>query len=187
MQGWCVRGRGRWQSLGCTIKLVPLAFLFIRAPASHWLAAILKRSGWVGDGQLSWRSDLLPVVAELLRTVEAEVPAAPEPSTPFEELPSPVLPMAPPLQWDEKKSECVVCMEQEVRPRHTHDAGAAGGVRAGSSTSPHICVPSQCLDAHPPAPEAQASQQGGRQGRAGQGSMWGLGRRLLSSCARLST
>ncbi|KAM6193060.1 E3 ubiquitin-protein ligase LRSAM1 isoform 1-T3 [Sarcoramphus papa] len=54
-------------------------------------------------------------IPELLRTVDAEVPAAPEPSAPFEEPPSPVVPMAPPLQWDEKKSECVVCMEQETQ------------------------------------------------------------------------
>ncbi|KAM6046889.1 E3 ubiquitin-protein ligase LRSAM1 isoform 3-T5 [Theristicus caerulescens] len=54
-------------------------------------------------------------IPELLRTVDAEVPAAPEPSAPFEELPSPVVPTAPPLQWDEKKSECVVCMEKETQ------------------------------------------------------------------------
>ncbi|NXE83360.1 LRSM1 ligase, partial [Cochlearius cochlearius] len=54
-------------------------------------------------------------IPELLRTVEAEVPAAPEPSAPFEELPSPLVPTAPPLRWDEKKSECIVCMEQETQ------------------------------------------------------------------------
>ncbi|NXT88471.1 LRSM1 ligase, partial [Anhinga rufa] len=54
-------------------------------------------------------------IPELLRTVDAEVPAAPEPSAPFEEPPSPVVPTAPPLQWDEKKSECIVCMEQETQ------------------------------------------------------------------------
>ncbi|NXN54815.1 LRSM1 ligase, partial [Rynchops niger] len=54
-------------------------------------------------------------IPELLRTVDAEVPAAPEPSAPFEEPPSPMVPTAPPLQWDEKKSECVVCMEQETQ------------------------------------------------------------------------
>ncbi|XP_037255640.1 E3 ubiquitin-protein ligase LRSAM1 isoform X2 [Falco rusticolus] len=54
-------------------------------------------------------------IPELLRTVSEEVPAAPEPSAPFEELLSPVVPTAPPLQWDEKKSECVVCMEQETQ------------------------------------------------------------------------
>lgn len=79
------------------------------------------------------------MVAELLRTVDAEVLAAPEPSTPFEEPPSPMVLMAPPLQW-EKKSECVVCMEQEVRPWHMCSAGAGGGVRAASSTSPPISV-----------------------------------------------
>ncbi|NXK26342.1 LRSM1 ligase, partial [Arenaria interpres] len=54
-------------------------------------------------------------IPELLRTVDAEVPAAPEPSAPLEEPPSPVVPTAPPLHWDEKKSECVVCMEQETQ------------------------------------------------------------------------
>ncbi|NXX53230.1 LRSM1 ligase, partial [Scopus umbretta] len=54
-------------------------------------------------------------IPELLRTVDAEIPAAPEPSAPFEEPPSPVVPTAPLLQWDEKKSECVVCMEQETQ------------------------------------------------------------------------
>ncbi|KAM4647455.1 E3 ubiquitin-protein ligase LRSAM1 isoform 8-T9 [Amazona ochrocephala] len=46
---------------------------------------------------------------------DTEVPAAPEPSAPCEEPPSPVVPTAPLLQWDEKKSECVVCMEQETQ------------------------------------------------------------------------
>ncbi|XP_071621935.1 E3 ubiquitin-protein ligase LRSAM1 isoform X3 [Heliangelus exortis] len=54
-------------------------------------------------------------IPELLRTVDTEVPAAPEPSAPFEEVPSPVVPTAPPLQSGEKKSECVVCMEQETQ------------------------------------------------------------------------
>ncbi|XP_065504543.1 E3 ubiquitin-protein ligase LRSAM1 isoform X1 [Caloenas nicobarica] len=54
-------------------------------------------------------------IPELLRTVDAEVPAAPEPSAPLEEPLSPAVPTAPPLQWDEKKSECVVCMEQETQ------------------------------------------------------------------------
>ncbi|NXW83230.1 LRSM1 ligase, partial [Alopecoenas beccarii] len=54
-------------------------------------------------------------IPELLRTVDAEVPAAPEPSAPLEEPLSPTVPKAPPLQWDEKKSECVVCMEQETQ------------------------------------------------------------------------
>ncbi|NXV72581.1 LRSM1 ligase, partial [Atlantisia rogersi] len=54
-------------------------------------------------------------IPELLRTADAEVPEAPEPSAPCEEFPSPTLPTAPPLQWDEKKSECVVCMEQETQ------------------------------------------------------------------------
>ncbi|KAM6110412.1 E3 ubiquitin-protein ligase LRSAM1 isoform 1-T1 [Pterocles gutturalis] len=54
-------------------------------------------------------------IPELLGTAEAEVPAAPEPSAPAEEPLSPVVPTAPPLRWDEKKSECVVCMEQETQ------------------------------------------------------------------------
>ncbi|NWU80099.1 LRSM1 ligase, partial [Onychorhynchus coronatus] len=52
-------------------------------------------------------------IPELQRGVDTEVPAAPEPSAPLEEPPSPEGPMAPPLQWEERKSECVVCMEQE--------------------------------------------------------------------------
>ncbi|NXH46515.1 LRSM1 ligase, partial [Dicaeum eximium] len=52
-------------------------------------------------------------IPELRRTEDSEVPAAPGPSAPLEEPPSPAAPTAPPLQWDEKKSECVVCMEQE--------------------------------------------------------------------------
>ncbi|NWR79705.1 LRSM1 ligase, partial [Centropus unirufus] len=54
-------------------------------------------------------------IPELLRKVDAEVPVAPQPSAPLEEPPSPVVPTAPGLQWDEKKSECVVCMEQETQ------------------------------------------------------------------------
>ncbi|XP_031457385.1 E3 ubiquitin-protein ligase LRSAM1 isoform X1 [Phasianus colchicus] len=54
-------------------------------------------------------------IPELLRTVDAEVPAATQPSAPEEETPSSVVPTAPLLQWDEKKSECVVCMEQEAQ------------------------------------------------------------------------
>ncbi|XP_061233971.1 E3 ubiquitin-protein ligase LRSAM1 isoform X2 [Neopsephotus bourkii] len=54
-------------------------------------------------------------IPELLRTEDTEVPAAPEPSAPWEEPPSPVVPTAPLLQWDEKRSECVVCMEQETQ------------------------------------------------------------------------
>ncbi|NWQ85334.1 LRSM1 ligase, partial [Burhinus bistriatus] len=53
-------------------------------------------------------------IPELLKSVDAEVPAAPEPSAAFEEPLSPVVPTAPALQWD-KKSECVVCMEQETQ------------------------------------------------------------------------
>ncbi|NWZ20047.1 LRSM1 ligase, partial [Asarcornis scutulata] len=53
-------------------------------------------------------------IPELLKTVDAEVPAAPEPSAPEEEAPSTVTPTAPPLRWDEK-SECVVCMEREAQ------------------------------------------------------------------------
>ncbi|XP_075295732.1 E3 ubiquitin-protein ligase LRSAM1 isoform X2 [Opisthocomus hoazin] len=54
-------------------------------------------------------------IPELLRTADAEVPVALEPSAPFEEAPSPMVPTAPVLQWGEKKSECVVCMEQEAQ------------------------------------------------------------------------
>ncbi|NWI54407.1 LRSM1 ligase, partial [Calyptomena viridis] len=52
-------------------------------------------------------------IPELQRAVDTEVPVAPEPSAPFEEPLSPVGPTAPPLQWEERKSECVVCLEQE--------------------------------------------------------------------------
>ncbi|NXX25858.1 LRSM1 ligase, partial [Nicator chloris] len=52
-------------------------------------------------------------VPELRRAEDTEVPAAAEPSAPLEEPASPAAPTAPPLKWDEKKSECVVCMEQE--------------------------------------------------------------------------
>uniref|UniRef100_A0A8C5X725 Leucine rich repeat and sterile alpha motif containing 1 n=1 Tax=Malurus cyaneus samueli TaxID=2593467 RepID=A0A8C5X725_9PASS len=38
-----------------------------------------------------------------------------EPSAPLEEPPSPAGPTAPPLQWDQSKWECVVCMEQETQ------------------------------------------------------------------------
>ncbi|XP_072792595.1 E3 ubiquitin-protein ligase LRSAM1 isoform X4 [Taeniopygia guttata] len=48
---------------------------------------------------------------ELRRAEDTGVPAAPEPSAPLEEPPGPAVPTAP--LWDEKKSECVVCMEQE--------------------------------------------------------------------------
>ncbi|NXP56207.1 LRSM1 ligase, partial [Heliornis fulica] len=54
-------------------------------------------------------------IPELLRTADTEVPGALEPSAPCEESPSPTVPTAPLLQWDEKKSECVVCMEQETQ------------------------------------------------------------------------
>ncbi|NXH17807.1 LRSM1 ligase, partial [Bucco capensis] len=67
--------------------------------------AILKRA-----------QDILAVaetIPELLRTVDAEVPAAPEPSAPCEEPASPGLPTA--LHWDQSKAECVVCMEQETQ------------------------------------------------------------------------
>ncbi|XP_059721052.1 E3 ubiquitin-protein ligase LRSAM1 isoform X3 [Haemorhous mexicanus] len=52
-------------------------------------------------------------IPELRRAEDSEVPAGPEPSAPLEETPGPTAPTAPPLQGDEKKSECVVCMEQE--------------------------------------------------------------------------
>ncbi|NXJ15548.1 LRSM1 ligase, partial [Odontophorus gujanensis] len=54
-------------------------------------------------------------IPELLRTEDTEVPAATEPSAPEEETLSSVVPTAPLLQGDEKKSECVVCMEQEAQ------------------------------------------------------------------------
>uniref|UniRef100_A0A7M4EYE0 Leucine rich repeat and sterile alpha motif containing 1 n=1 Tax=Crocodylus porosus TaxID=8502 RepID=A0A7M4EYE0_CROPO len=53
-------------------------------------------------------------IPELLKRTEAEVPAIPEPSAPPEEIPSAVFPSAPQLEVDERKSECVVCMEREA-------------------------------------------------------------------------
>lgn len=146
-------GREHWHSSGCAAKLVPSTFLLTRALSTRLPAAIPMRAGRVGDGQLSWCSDLLLVVAELLSTVDTEVPAAPEPSAPFEEPLSPAVPTAPPLQWDQKKSECVVCMEQEVRPRNTPGAGAGAGA---SSTAPRTSEHSL----------AWAVRGGGKQGRA---------------------
>lgn len=119
------------RSSGCNVKLLPLSSLFIGSMGTPHLAVTPVPMGWVGGGQQSWCSDLLPVVAELLRTEDIEVPAAPEPSAPCEEPPSPVVLTAPLLQWDEKKSECVVCMEQEVRPRHAW-CWSRGGVRAAA-------------------------------------------------------
>uniref|UniRef100_A0A8C6N752 Uncharacterized protein n=1 Tax=Melopsittacus undulatus TaxID=13146 RepID=A0A8C6N752_MELUD len=116
-------------------------------------------------------------IPELLRTEDTEVPAAPEPSAPWEEPPSPAVPTAPLLQWDEKRSECVVCMEQEVRPR-TCVALEQGW---GEGSSPIALG----IDASAPRhSQAQASPWGGRQGRAR--LLGGLGRALLSSCAALS-
>uniref|UniRef100_A0A672UAG2 Leucine rich repeat and sterile alpha motif containing 1 n=1 Tax=Strigops habroptila TaxID=2489341 RepID=A0A672UAG2_STRHB len=84
--------------------------------AHHRVSLRALNSGYTERGaQLSRCSDLLPVVAELLRTEDTEVLAGPEPNGPCEEPPSPAVPTAPPLQWDEKKSECVVCMEQETQ------------------------------------------------------------------------
>uniref|UniRef100_A0A8C3HWF5 Leucine rich repeat and sterile alpha motif containing 1 n=1 Tax=Chrysemys picta bellii TaxID=8478 RepID=A0A8C3HWF5_CHRPI len=50
-------------------------------------------------------------IPELLKSTETKGPAAPEPSAPLEE----TLPSAPQLELDERKSECVVCMEQEAQ------------------------------------------------------------------------
>ncbi|KFV14844.1 E3 ubiquitin-protein ligase LRSAM1, partial [Pterocles gutturalis] len=82
-------------------------------------------------------------IPELLGTAEAEVPAAPEPSAPAEEPLSPVVPTAPPLRWDEKKSECVVCMEQETQMIF---------LPCG-----HVCCCQSCcerLHARPPCPQS---------------------------------
>ncbi|XP_059571446.1 E3 ubiquitin-protein ligase LRSAM1 isoform X4 [Alligator mississippiensis] len=53
-------------------------------------------------------------IPELLKRTEAEVPATPEPSAPSEEIPSAVFPSAAQLELDERRSECVVCMEREA-------------------------------------------------------------------------
>ncbi|XP_050782448.1 E3 ubiquitin-protein ligase LRSAM1 isoform X2 [Gopherus flavomarginatus] len=50
-------------------------------------------------------------IPELLKSPETKGPAAPEPSAPPEE----ILPSAPQLELDKRKSECVVCMEQEAQ------------------------------------------------------------------------
>ncbi|NXE67365.1 LRSM1 ligase, partial [Calcarius ornatus] len=52
-------------------------------------------------------------IPELWRAEDSEAPAGPEPSAPLEEPPGPAALTTPPLQGDERKSECVVCMEQE--------------------------------------------------------------------------
>ncbi|NXG21854.1 LRSM1 ligase, partial [Grallaria varia] len=49
-------------------------------------------------------------IPELQRVVDTEAPVAPEPSAPLEE---PLSPTAPPLQGEDRRSECVVCLEQE--------------------------------------------------------------------------
>ncbi|KAM6297020.1 E3 ubiquitin-protein ligase LRSAM1 [Aegotheles albertisi] len=88
---------------------------------SSMTASDLEKIGVVEAGLqraiLTRAQEILAVaktIPELLRTVDVEIPAAPEPSAPEEPL-SPVVPTAPPPQWDERKSECVVCMEQETQ------------------------------------------------------------------------
>ncbi|KAM9116788.1 E3 ubiquitin-protein ligase LRSAM1 isoform 2-T2 [Pangshura tecta] len=50
-------------------------------------------------------------IPELLKSTETKGPAAPEPRAPPEE----TLPSAPQLELGKRKSECVVCMEQEAQ------------------------------------------------------------------------
>uniref|UniRef100_A0A8C8SZ91 Leucine rich repeat and sterile alpha motif containing 1 n=1 Tax=Pelusios castaneus TaxID=367368 RepID=A0A8C8SZ91_9SAUR len=72
----------------------------------------LEKVGWRTGGWCQ-HSRLLLLPAELLKSTEA--PAAPEPSAPAEEgLPAPA-PSVPQLELGERKSECVVCMEQEAQ------------------------------------------------------------------------
>ncbi|XP_077643967.1 E3 ubiquitin-protein ligase LRSAM1 isoform X2 [Lonchura striata] len=120
-------------------------------------------------------------IPELRRAEDTGVPAAPEPSAPLEEPPGPAVPTAPP--WDEKKSECVVCMEQEVRAG-TARGWSSGRREGGIQRSPSSVCPArpwQCPGAHPTSSQAQpgwASQQGWRERRAGQGRT-GLGPDLV--------
>ncbi|XP_067417655.1 E3 ubiquitin-protein ligase LRSAM1 isoform X2 [Emydura macquarii macquarii] len=53
-------------------------------------------------------------IPELLKSTETKVPV-PEPSTPPEETLPAEVPSAPQLELDERKSECVVCMEREAQ------------------------------------------------------------------------
>lgn len=109
------------------------------------------------------------MVAELRREEDTEVPAAPEPSAPPEE---PAGPTAPPLQWDEKKSECVVCMEQEVRPGTAWGCSRGGG-RAGPSTSPGLCPqpgPGSAGCSSRQLPGTAGLGEGGREGQGREGT-----------------
>lgn len=55
------------------------------------------------------------VPTELSKLPKGEVLGALEPTAP-EELPEPVRPSAPPAELEVQTSECVVCLEREVRP-----------------------------------------------------------------------
>uniref|UniRef100_A0A8C2TYX0 Leucine rich repeat and sterile alpha motif containing 1 n=1 Tax=Coturnix japonica TaxID=93934 RepID=A0A8C2TYX0_COTJA len=91
-----------------------LVNLLTELSAEHYVPVFAHHRISLGVLSTMTASDL-EKVQELLRTVDTEVPAATQPSAPEEETPSSVVPTAPPLQWDEKKSECVVCMEQEAQ------------------------------------------------------------------------
>uniref|UniRef100_A0A5F8GU06 Leucine rich repeat and sterile alpha motif containing 1 n=1 Tax=Monodelphis domestica TaxID=13616 RepID=A0A5F8GU06_MONDO len=83
--------------------------------------------------------DVTKTLPELLKSVERESPEALEPVS-AEEPPDAVTPTAPPAQLDVQASECVVCLEREVRadmlgrePRHSFCIGTS----------------TKCLCAHP--------------------------------------
>uniref|UniRef100_A0A8C5JNJ0 Leucine rich repeat and sterile alpha motif containing 1 n=1 Tax=Junco hyemalis TaxID=40217 RepID=A0A8C5JNJ0_JUNHY len=100
-------------------------------------------------------------IPELRRAEESEAPAGPEPSAPLEEPPGPAAP------GDERQSECVVCMEREVRAGTARDGAGRGG-RAGSSAAPALPGPGM-PGAHPA--RSGHGRAGGETGRDGRGSV----------------
>uniref|UniRef100_A0A8C0J657 Leucine rich repeat and sterile alpha motif containing 1 n=1 Tax=Chelonoidis abingdonii TaxID=106734 RepID=A0A8C0J657_CHEAB len=88
--------------------------------AHHRLSLEMLSTMTLSDlAKVRWQTPLRLVLAfmflllttELLESTETKGPAAPEPSAPPEE----ILPSAPQLELDKRKSECVVCMEQEAQ------------------------------------------------------------------------
>uniref|UniRef100_A0A8C3NJ42 Leucine rich repeat and sterile alpha motif containing 1 n=1 Tax=Geospiza parvula TaxID=87175 RepID=A0A8C3NJ42_GEOPR len=119
-------------------------------------------------------------IPELPRAEESAVPAGPEPSAPLEEPPGPAAPTAPPLQGDERKSECVVCMEQEVRAGTARDGAGRGG-RAGSSAAPALPGPgsARCSSRQLPGTAGLGTAAGMGERRAGMDrALCGLGQEL---------
>uniref|UniRef100_A0A8C3T7H4 Leucine rich repeat and sterile alpha motif containing 1 n=1 Tax=Chelydra serpentina TaxID=8475 RepID=A0A8C3T7H4_CHESE len=79
--------------------------------AHHRLSLEMLSTMTLSDLAKCWHSCFLLLTAELLKSTETKGPAAPEPSAPPEE----ILPSVPQLELAERKSECVVCMEQEAQ------------------------------------------------------------------------